>query len=176
MTSNFFEILNEITGNQPSENCQKSVLERVHNELIETPKGHLLTRALLIVNLIELLSQYQSGKLHKKGNHKRFDRFLQAHTNLSSETNHLLYTFRNALVHNGGSYASDQKGNVFRFVLTRDGTLLKPVSKVIHEVNVEYLQQILEEILISLSSKLKENEGLRDRFKSVHKRIGITAY
>jgi hypothetical protein len=176
MTSNFFKVLNEITGNPPSENCQKSVLERVYNELIETPDTHLLTRALLIVNLIELLSQYQSGKLHKKGNHKRFDRFLQTHTNLSSETNHLLYTFRNALVHNGGSYASDQKGNVYRFILIREGVLLKPVSKVIHEVNVEYLQQILEKILTSLSIKLSENKGLRSRFKSVHERIGFTVY
>lgn len=143
---------------------------------METPNSHLLTRALLIVNLIELLSQYQSGKLHKKGNHKRFDRFLQAHTNLSSNTNNLLYTFRNAVVHNGGSYASDQKGNVYRFVLKQEGVLLKSVSRVVYEVNIEELQEILITVFSSLANKLTDNEGLQLRFQTVHKRIGFSAY
>lgn len=134
----------------------------------------MLSRALLVVNIIDLLSQFNSGKLHKKGNQKRFDRFLQAYANTSSDTNYLLYTFRNALVHNGGSYASDQKGNVYRFHLKQEGKLIQETSRVVYTVNVNLFQKLLDQILISLEERLKIDKSLQQRFILVHKRIGIT--
>ena len=174
MTSTFFDIVNEITGNESSQNCRKSVLERIYTELIQTPENHLLSKSLLIVNMIELLSQFHSGKLYKKGNHKRFDRFLRACGHADPDMNYRLYVFRNALVHNGGSYASDQKGNIYRFQLIQDGKLIHEVSRVVYAVNIDLLQSFLEQILVNLGERLKSDSDLRNRFVSVHKRIGTT--
>ncbi len=170
----FFEILDEITSSLTDQNCHISVPARIYSELLSTPPSALLSRSLLTLNLIELLSQYQSGRLHKKGTHKRFDRFLKEHTTLHKEQRAILYLFRNAAIHNGGAYASTKDGSVFRFKLHDTGVLIEKESRVFYTIGVTSLELLLEAILDSVAVELQKYNDYRNRFLKVHKAIGCS--
>jgi hypothetical protein len=170
----FFKILDEITGSNTDQNCHISVPQRIYRELMSMPPSALLSKSLLTLNLIELLSQYQSGRLHKKGTHKRFDRFLQEHTPLQQDQRSILYLFRNAVIHNGGAYASTKDGSVYRFKLKESGALIEKESRVFYSIGIAALESLLHSILESVADALQRSSDYRNRFLKVHKAVGCS--
>lgn len=138
------------------------------------PPSALLSKSLLALNLIELLSQYQSGRLHKKGTHKRFDRFLKEHTFLHEDQRSILYLFRNAIIHNGGAYASTKNGSVYRFKLNDSIVLIEKESRIFYSIGIAALELLLQSILESVAYALQRSSDYRSRFLKVHKAIGCS--
>ena len=151
-----------------------SVLDDILTELKNTPVENEISTGLLCVSALEMMSQLMSGKLNKRGNQKRFDRFLAFNSKLNTQQREVIYLFRNALVHAGGRFASTPKGQDYRFLFGKKEQLIFIHSKTFYEINLELLKNLVLSTWEKAQIKLTTDDEALKRYQAVLKRIGHT--
>lgn len=149
-----------------------SVLEEILNELKETSEDKPITMGLLSISALEMMSQLMSGRLNKRGNQKRLDRYLTFNTKLNTEQREVLYLFRNALVHTGGRFASTPAGKEYRFVFGDREQLIYSRTKTFYEINIQLLRNLVFKSWEKSLLKIQKDTSTHERYLFVLKRLG----
>jgi hypothetical protein len=124
---------------------------------------------------VDLLAKFLAGSDDGREVGKRFRRFLECFFDVTKpEDRKAIYQLRNSLLHSFGLYAQDQKGNVYRFFLTDNGTgplvSHKPPDQ--YYVDLRVLHREFERAVKLYQDKLNGDGKLQENFTKMFGNYG----
>lgn len=155
-------------------NQPKSPLGVILIELNELEQGRSqLARLMLLISLIDLLSQYCAGSLNPKGSAKRFVQFSSSFLGLTKDDSELFYQVRNAVIHNQGAFAFNPSNKKqYRFTYGSEPNLFNRKGGSMFEVSVPRLEELTLGAVEAFRNHLEKQEEAREAFLRVYKQRG----
>lgn len=129
-------------------------------------------KCLLIVNALDMISQYYSGELKNNRTSKRLINLLMEFGDISAKNAEILFQFRNALCHHFGTFSFNYLANKkYRFKINSDENSLIIQNDKLIEISEKLLEKLYLKSITSINNKFVKDEKLLTNFIKVYRFI-----
>ncbi len=129
-------------------------------------------KCLLIVNALDMISQYYSGELKNNRTSKRLINLFMEFGDISAKNAEILFQFRNALCHHFGTFSFNNIANKkYRFKINSDENSLIIENDKLIEISEKLLEKLYLKSITSIKNKFVKDEKHLTNFIKVYRFI-----